>query len=175
MKRLFYAIILTIICPILANGQVRKYHDALIFELIDHPEYVITKEGLIVFNEDGSLNKKRSTALEGYAKYQISRDSKGYPTKVTTENETITFKLDEMHMMLERHVKGAENYSEIFVRSQVNENETTPRHSMVMTSLHHIHFTHSETKQQVTTGAVFRYNGLQRHIYNNSVKIITYY
>lgn len=126
MKRLLLAITLTVVGTISVNGQERIYHDALAFELVDHPEYVITREGLIVFNKDGSLNKEKSTALEGYNKYQIVRDNKGYPNKIITDNETITFKFDDMKMMLERHVKGAESYSEIFVRSQVNENGTTP-------------------------------------------------
>ncbi len=126
MKRLLLAITLIVVGTISVNGQERIYHDALAFELVDHPEYVITHEGMIVFNKDGSLNKEKSTALEGYNKYQIVRDNKGYPNKIITDNETITFKFDDMNMMLERHVKGAENYSEIFVRSQVNENGETP-------------------------------------------------
>lgn len=126
MKKLLLAVILIVVGISFVNGQERKYHDALAFELVDHPEYVITHEGMIVFNKDGSLNKEKSTALEGYEKYQIVRDNKGIPSKIITDNGTITFKFDDMNMMLERHVKGAENYSEIFVRSQVNENGATP-------------------------------------------------
>ena len=117
MKKLFltFAVILTYVVTV--QGQTRMYYDAVAFDAIDHPEYILTKEGYIVFNKDGSLNKAKSTALAGFSKYEIVRDAKGYPIKIVTDFETTTFKYTDLHMIAEKTIKGEENLTIKFVRS----------------------------------------------------------
>ncbi|MBO5873945.1 MAG: hypothetical protein J6Q35_02800, partial [Rikenellaceae bacterium] len=108
MKKLFFTIAFILTCMVTVQGQTRKYYDAVAFDAIDHPEYIITKEGYIVFNRDGSLNKAKSTALAEFSKYEIVRDAKGYPIKIVTEFETTTFKYTDLHMIAEKTIKGEE-------------------------------------------------------------------
>jgi hypothetical protein len=116
MKKLFltFAVILTYVVTV--QGQTRMYYDAVAFDAIDHPEYIITKEGYIVFNKDGSLNKAKSTALAGFSKYEIVRDAKGYPIKIVTDFETTTFKYTDLYMIAEKTIKGEENLTIKYVR-----------------------------------------------------------
>ena len=125
MKKLFltFAVILTYVVTV--QGQTRMYYDAVAFDAIDHPEYIITKEGYIVFNKDGSLNKAKSTALAGFSKYEIVRDAKGYPIKIVTDFETTTFKYTDLHMIAEKTIKGEENLTIKFERKYDDPNAKT--------------------------------------------------
>ena len=116
MKKLFFTIAFILTCMVTVQGQTRKYYDAVAFDAIDHPEYIITKEGYIVFNRDGSLNKAKSTALAEFSKYEIVRDAKGYPIKIVTEFETTTFKYTDLYMIAEKTIKGEENLTIKYVR-----------------------------------------------------------
>lgn len=108
-------ILLAVLSIFTVNGQ-QKYYDAAIFDVVGHPKYILNEEGIIAFNEDGSLNKEKSPALSSFDKYEITRDVDGYPISVVTDFETITFKYDKRHLILEKYIKGAENYTESYNR-----------------------------------------------------------
>ncbi len=91
--------------------SAQKYHDAAAFDCLGNVKCIITETGYIFFNKDGSLNKKKSTALDVYDKYTITRNSKGYPVTIKADANTITLKYDENWRIIKKSVTGADRYT----------------------------------------------------------------
>ena len=78
--------ILTTLCSVTVAQQ--KYHDAAMFNAPNgNVKYIEDESGRIFFAEDGSLVKEESTHLSQYSKYDIKRDSDGYPIEVNTDSD----------------------------------------------------------------------------------------
>lgn len=98
MKRMKYWLLLALIATV-QSVSAHQYHDAAAFDAYGNVKWVLTDVGLLYFNEDGRLDKSKSTALSDYEKYQIERDATGYVKKITTDFETMYFTYDAEHKL----------------------------------------------------------------------------
>lgn len=110
MKRMKYWLLLALIATV-QSVSAHQYHDAAAFDAYGNVKWVLTDVGLLYFNEDGRLDKSKSTALSDYEKYQIERDATGYVKKITTDFETMYFTYDAEHKLTKKTVRGSSNYS----------------------------------------------------------------
>ncbi len=123
MTRIRYALlaVLTMLCQM---GHAQTYHDAVAFDAYGHVKWILTDVGLLYFNEDGRLDKSKSTALSDYEKYQIDRDAAGYVKKITTDFETMTFAYDSDGKLVKKTVRGSGNFTTTIERDADNKYQT---------------------------------------------------
>ncbi len=105
MSRIRY-VLLAAFMLLCQMGYAQKYHDAAAFDAYGNVKWILTDVGLLYFNEDGRLEKSKSTALSDYEKYQIERDAAGYMKKITTDFETLIFTYDANHKLIKKTGKG---------------------------------------------------------------------
>ncbi len=113
--------VLAMLCQI---GHAQKYHDAAAFDAYGHVKWILTDVGLLYFNEDGRLDKSKSTALSDYEKYQIDRDAAGYVKKITTDFEVMTFAYDSDGKLVKKTVRGSGNFTTTLERDADNKYQT---------------------------------------------------
>lgn len=123
MKRMKYWLLLALIATV-QSVFAHQYHDAAAFDAYGNVKWVLTDVGLLYFNEDGRLDKSKSTALSDYEKYQIERDATGYVKKITTDFETMYFTYDAEHKLTKKTVRGSSNYSTTYERDAENKYQT---------------------------------------------------
>lgn len=123
MSRIRY-VLLAAFMLLCQMGYAQKYHDAAAFDAYGNVKWILTDVGLLYFNEDGRLEKSKSTALSDYEKYQIERDAAGYVKKITTDFETLIFTYDANHKLIKKTVKGGSNYTTIYERDENSNYQT---------------------------------------------------
>lgn len=115
MNRMKYWLLLALMV-ISRSVSAQQYHDAAAFDAYGNVKWILTDMGLLYFNEDGRLDKSKSTALSDYEKYQIERDAAGYVKKITTDFETQLFAYDANHKLSKKTVRGGNNYTTVYER-----------------------------------------------------------
>ena len=123
MKRMKYCLLLVLI-SVVQSVSAQQYHDAAAFDAYGNVKWILTDVGLLYFNEDGRLDKSKSTALSDYGKYQIERDATGYVKKITTDFETLLFTYDAEHKLVKKTVRGSGNYSTTYERDNNSNYQT---------------------------------------------------
>lgn len=117
MKKYLLTLFFVVICGGFISAQ-QRYYDAAAFYLLGDVQYLFTSTGILYFNEDGSLNKIKSTALNDYNKYDIQRNANGYPIKIITDHEEILLEYYEGGRLSKRTVRGSSNYITTYSHSE---------------------------------------------------------
>lgn len=122
-KKMKYWLLIVLIA-VVQSVSAQQYHDAAAFDAYGNVKWILTDVGLLYFNEDGRLDKSKSTALSDYEKYQIERDVTGYVKQITTDFETIHFAYDAEHKLTKKTVRGSGKYSTTYERDTENKYQT---------------------------------------------------
>ncbi len=125
MKKLLFTIYFLCLCSVVVAQH--KYHDAAMFnapnEKVKSIKYAT---GMINFSEEGKLIKDESSYLKMYSKYDILRDSNGYPIELITDFDTTKFVYDD-EKRISKRIVSAGNSTVIFAYEYFGSDVTITR------------------------------------------------